>query len=116
MLRARGRTVPRFDGIIYVNVLVPAHYQVPYSRLGPYEKSHLLLRLAARAHGVGTADDLADYDRMPVREARLRLAELVEAGDLREVRVEGWRQPISTRRRACRAGSTPRACCRRSTR
>src|SRR5277367_1317992 len=27
--------------IDYVNVLVPAHYQVPYSRLGPYEKSHL---------------------------------------------------------------------------
>ena len=29
---------------------------------------------------------------MPVREARLRLAELVEAGELREVRVEGWRE------------------------
>ncbi len=27
--------------IDYVNVLVPAHYQVPFSRLGPYEKSHL---------------------------------------------------------------------------
>jgi uncharacterized protein YcaQ len=27
--------------IDYVNVLVPAHYQVPYSRLGPYEKSQL---------------------------------------------------------------------------
>ena len=27
--------------IDYVNVLVPAHYQVPFSRLGPYEKSQL---------------------------------------------------------------------------
>ncbi|HKI16907.1 MAG TPA: hypothetical protein VKA15_03465 [Isosphaeraceae bacterium] len=27
--------------IDYVNVLVPAHYQVPFSRIGPYEKSHL---------------------------------------------------------------------------
>jgi uncharacterized protein len=27
--------------IDYVNVLVPAHYQVPYWRLGPYEKSLL---------------------------------------------------------------------------
>ena len=50
-----------------------------------------LLRLAARSHGVGTAADLADYYRMPVRDARPRLAELVESGDLREVRVEGWR-------------------------
>jgi len=52
-----------------------------------------LLRLAARAHGVGTLRDLADYYRMPVREARPRIAELAEAGDLREVRVEGWREP-----------------------
>ncbi len=27
--------------IDYVNVLVPAHYQVPFSRLGPYERSSL---------------------------------------------------------------------------
>ena len=51
----------------------------------------LLLR-AARAHGVGTAADLADYYRMPVRSARPRLAELVESGALAEVRVEGWRE------------------------
>src|SRR5262249_42121379 len=44
-------------------------------------------------HGVGTAADLADYYRMPVREARPRLAELVEEGALRAVRVEGWRAP-----------------------
>src|SRR5205807_8594458 len=25
----------------FVNVLVPAHYQVPFSRLGPYERSRL---------------------------------------------------------------------------
>lgn len=57
------------------------------------EAQRELLRLAARAHGVGTAADLADYYRMPVREARPRLAELVEEGALREVRVEGWREP-----------------------
>jgi len=51
-----------------------------------------LLRRAARSHGVGTAADLADYYRMPVREARPRLADLVAAGDLREVRVDGWRE------------------------
>lgn len=51
-----------------------------------------LLRRAARAHGVATAADLADYWRMPVREARPRLAELVAAGELAEVAVEGWRE------------------------
>jgi len=52
-----------------------------------------LLRLAARGCGVATAADLADYFRMKVPEARPRLAELVEAGELRQVNVEGWREP-----------------------
>jgi uncharacterized protein YcaQ len=52
-----------------------------------------LLRLAACAHGVGTAADLADYYRMPVSQARPRLADLVDEGALRQVRVEGWREP-----------------------
>jgi uncharacterized protein YcaQ len=59
-----------------------------------------LLRHAARAHGVGTAADLADYYRMPIREARLRLAELTAAGELRQVRVEGWREPAYLHRDA----------------
>ncbi len=57
------------------------------------EAQRELLQLAARSHGVGTASDLADYYRMPIREARQRLAELVEARELREVMVEGWREP-----------------------
>jgi uncharacterized protein YcaQ len=51
-----------------------------------------LLLQAARAQGVGTAKDLADYFRMPVADARPRLRELVEAGQLHEARVEGWRE------------------------
>lgn len=57
------------------------------------EAQRELLRLAARSHGVGAAGDLADYYRMPIREARQRIAELVEAGELREVKIEGWREP-----------------------
>jgi uncharacterized protein YcaQ len=49
-----------------------------------------LLALAARALGVATAADLADYFRMRVPAARPRLAELVEAGVLEPVEVEGW--------------------------
>ena len=56
------------------------------------EAQRELLRLAARSHGVGTAPDLADYYRMPISQARLRIAELAEAGQLRPVRVEGWRE------------------------
>ena len=52
-----------------------------------------LIRLAARATGVATAADLADYYRMAPREARQRVAELAAAGELREVRVDGWRDP-----------------------
>jgi len=52
-----------------------------------------LLRRAARAQGVATAADLADYFRMSPREARPLVAELVEEGHLRAVRVEGWREP-----------------------
>jgi uncharacterized protein YcaQ len=52
-----------------------------------------LVRLAAGALGVATADDLADYYRLPIRDARDRIAELVSAGELRAVRVEGWRPP-----------------------
>ncbi len=57
------------------------------------EAQREMLRLAARSHGVGAAGDLADYYRMPIREARQRIAELVEAGELREVKIEGWREP-----------------------
>lgn len=56
------------------------------------EARRALLLQAARAHGVGTAKDLADYFRMPVGEARPRLRELVEAGQLHQARVEGWRE------------------------
>jgi uncharacterized protein YcaQ len=53
----------------------------------------VLLRRAARAQGVATAADLADYFRMSPIEARPRIAELLEEGELEEVRVDGWREP-----------------------
>jgi uncharacterized protein YcaQ len=52
-----------------------------------------LLRIASRALGIATADDLRDYFRMRPADAKPRLPELVEDGSLEEVRVEGWASP-----------------------
>ena len=50
-----------------------------------------LVRRAARAYGVATAPDLADYWRLRDRSAvTTAIAELVEAGELQPVEVEGW--------------------------
>ena len=54
------------------------------------EAQRELLARAAAGCGIGTLQDLADYYRMSPREAAPRIKELVEAGTLREVSVEGW--------------------------
>lgn len=56
----------------------------------PAEAHRQMLTVAARAHGIGTTRDLADYFRLTVSQARPRLAELVDAGVLAAVAVEGW--------------------------
>ena len=57
------------------------------------ESQRQLIQVAASALGVATADDLADYYRMPPKVARERIGELTDAGLLEESRVESWATP-----------------------
>ncbi len=74
-----------------------------------HEAQRCLLGRAARALGIASARDLADYFRIKIKEARPRLAELVETGELVPAAVEGWQEsaflhrdaPMPERLRAC---------------
>jgi uncharacterized protein YcaQ len=62
------------------------------ARVASRDAQRQLLRQSATALGVATLHDLADYYRMSPRIAAPRIRELVEAGELLSVRVEGWQQ------------------------
>lgn len=68
--------------------VLPDHHALPPE--SPERAHRELLREASEALGVATAADLADYFRLPMPLARPRIAELVEAGQLRPVSVDGW--------------------------
>jgi len=52
-----------------------------------------LVRHAIAALGVATETDLRDYFRLSAGDAKQRIAELAEAGELLAVEVEGWDRP-----------------------
>ncbi|MFE6857920.1 winged helix-turn-helix domain-containing protein [Nocardia sp. NPDC057668] len=52
-----------------------------------------LVRRAAVAHGIGTETDLRDYYRLNRKQTEPAIADLLESGELRQVRVQGWDKP-----------------------
>lgn len=52
-----------------------------------------LVRRSVRYLGVGTASDIADYFHLKLAVVGPRLHELIEAGTVLEVRVDGWDKP-----------------------
>lgn len=82
----------------------------PDRRLPPEEAYVELVRIAARANGLATEADLADYFRLPRLDVRPALDRLLAAGELEEVRVEGSTRPWYLHERARRPrGVTARA-------
>ncbi|MDX1467854.1 MAG: crosslink repair DNA glycosylase YcaQ family protein [Acidimicrobiia bacterium] len=67
---------------------------------GREEAQSALLLEAADAMGVATADDLADYYRIRMPEARPLIERLADRGELVEVEVEGWDRPAYLHPRA----------------
>lgn len=61
-------------------------------RMDKQDAQRELLLRAASALGVATLQDFADYFRMALRDAAASLEDLVAAGDVMPIRVEGWEQ------------------------
>lgn len=59
----------------------------------PADAIRTLLGRAGAALGVATADDLVDYHRLPKREAKALLRDVVDAGVLVPTDVQGWDVP-----------------------
>ena len=88
-IRRRGNFVKEFD---LLERIVPAEVLARPTPTAEEAQRELLVR-SAEALGVGTAGDLIDYYRLPVREGRARLRELVESGSVETAEVEGWTEP-----------------------
>lgn len=72
-----------------------AEQKIPTAQLndsvGIVDAQRRLIEKSARAHGVGTLRDLADYYRIKQEPARAAVQSLVDEGVLLPVAVEGWK-------------------------
>ncbi|MBD9427690.1 YcaQ family DNA glycosylase [Pseudomonas sp. PDM15] len=66
--------------------------QLDHPEIEEAEAQRQLLLRSADALGVASERDLRDYFRLDASDAKARIAELVEAGELQPVAVQGWKQ------------------------
>jgi len=71
-------------------VIPPAIMALPTPSKADAERE--LVLISARAMGVASIADLADYFRLLQADVKASVAALIEAGALEEVRVQGWRE------------------------
>ena len=88
-IAARPNFTRRYD---LTERVIPAEYLNTTTPSEEEAKTQLLLN-AARSLGVATADDLADYYRIKMSQARPLIERLASRGSLVEVEVEGWSKP-----------------------
>lgn len=81
-----------FERIYDLTERVLPEHVVNGAALSPNDAIRVLVRRAARALGIGTAKDIADYYGLKVSTATPALEALVADGELVRARVEGWRQ------------------------
>ncbi|WP_246136575.1 winged helix-turn-helix domain-containing protein [Leekyejoonella antrihumi] len=94
-ISSAGRTSQferRYDAVARVLPKPMRHLVDPGRRPPPAEAFIELMRIAARAHGVGTEQCLRDYFRLSPTQARPALQTLVDTGELRPVTIDGWRR------------------------
>jgi uncharacterized protein len=98
----RGQNFAReFD--LAERVIPPEHHGREISQSDAQRE---LIRKASISYGVACMADLADYYRMKRADALARVAELLEAGELEAVKVEGWREAAYL----ARGAKIPRSC------
>ncbi len=68
----------------------------------PSDAHRALLVIAAKALGVATVKDLRDYFRLSPEDAKARIPELVENGEVIPVAVENWANPAFVHKDAAR--------------
>jgi uncharacterized protein YcaQ len=91
--RVSARRRPNFERIYDLTErIIPSAFLAAPAPTEREARKELLVR-SARALGVATARDLADYFRLKVPASRPLIAELVEESRLLPAEVEGWKEP-----------------------
>lgn len=92
-----GRT--RFERTYALaETVLPPH--ILHAEVPKDEAIRHLMSFSTAAHGIGTLSDIADYFRLKQVPARAALRELIDAGEVTEVTVPGWKQPAFLHRDA----------------